>query len=74
MESYLHQKALNSSSDVRFCSPTKIGHSHFNNVVSTKVKINMMEKVSQRMEQLKKDDYMLDIDVLDYFWKALKQT
>lgn len=34
----------------------------------------MMEKVSQRMEQLKKDDYMLDIDVLDYFWKALKQT
>lgn len=54
--------------DTRFTSPSKIGN-HL--AVSTKVKINMMEKVSQRSETLKKEDSLLEVDVLEYFWKQM---
>lgn len=41
LESYLHLKILNNEN--KYCSPSKISHYH---VLSTKVRINMMEKVS----------------------------
>ena len=66
LESYLHMKILNS--DAKYCSPTKIGHY---NAIGTKVKINMLEKVSQRSEHLKKADSLLDIDIIDCFWKSM---
>ena len=43
-------------------------------MISTKVKINMMEKVSQRMEALKREDSLLDIDIIDYFWKRMDEA
>jgi hypothetical protein len=67
LESYLNMKALNGS-DTRFSSPSKIG-GHL--IVSTKVKINMIEKVSQRSEALKKEDSLLEVDALEYFWKQM---
>jgi hypothetical protein len=42
LESYLHIKLLNGE-DSHLCSPSKVSHTQ---VISTKVKINMMEKVS----------------------------
>jgi hypothetical protein len=43
-------------------SPTKMAHTHYN-IVNTKVKINMLEKLSQRLETLKKEDPLLDIEI-----------
>lgn len=34
----------------------------------------MIEKVSQRMESLKRDDCLLDLDILDYFWQKADET
>jgi hypothetical protein len=69
LESHLHIKLL--SHDTRYCSPSKVSHYQ---VISTKVKINMMEKVSQRMESLKREDSLLDLDIIDLFWTSLHQT
>ena len=41
LESYMHLRILNSEN--RYCSPSKISHYH---VLSTKVRINTMEKCS----------------------------
>jgi len=70
LDSYLHLRLLNS--DGRYCSPSKI--SHYQHVISNKVRINMIEKVSQRMESLKRDDCLLDLDILDYFWQKADET
>jgi hypothetical protein len=63
------------SGDSRFTSPTKIGSgaSHYSSI-STKVKINMLEKSSQRAETLKKEDSILDIEVLDFFAQKMIET
>jgi len=70
LDSFFQTRLLNGG-DSAFCSPTKIAHY---NVISTKVKINMMEKVSQRMENLKGADTLLEIDIVDYFWKKMDET
>ena len=62
LDSHMHLKLI--MNETRYCSPSKISHY---NILSTKVKINMMEKVSQRMEQLKREDSLLDIDIIDFF-------
>ena len=69
LDSFLHLKLINGDSD--FNSPSKVAHSH---ILSTKVKINMMEKVSQRMENIKKEDPLLLIDIIEYFWGKMGET
>ena len=69
LESFLHSKLI--SGDADFCSPTKVTHTH---ILSTKVKINMMEKVSMRMETIKKEDPLLVIDIIDFFWAKMDET
>jgi hypothetical protein len=69
LDSFLHIKLQSGDSD--FNSPSKVAHSH---ILSTKVKINMMEKVSQRMENIKKDDPLLLIDIIEYFWGKMAET
>jgi hypothetical protein len=68
LDSFFQTRLLNG--DSAFCSPSKVSHYH---VISTKVKINMMEKVSQRMENLKRDDSLLEIDIIDFFWKHMEE-
>ena len=34
----------------------------------------MMEKVSQRIENLKKDDNLLLIDIIEYFWAKMDEV
>ena len=68
LESHLHLKLV-SGEATRLCSPSKVSHYH---MVSTKVKINMMEKVSQRTEALKREDPLLELDIVDHF--ALKMV
>ncbi len=34
----------------------------------------MMEKVSQRMENLKSADTLLEIDIVDFFWKKMDES
>lgn len=72
LESFLHMRSLENG-DSRFTSPTKIGSgaSHYSSI-STKVK--MFEKSSHRAEILKKQDSILDIDVLDYFAQKMIET
>lgn len=41
---------------------------------STKVKINMMEKVSTRMETIKKEDPLLNVNLIDFFWVKMAET
>lgn len=36
------------------------------------VKINIVEKVSQRYEQLKREDWLLDCDLMDIFWEKMR--
>ena len=69
LDSFLHIKLLNGDSD--FNSPSKVAHTH---IVSTKVKINLMEKVSQRMENIKKEDPLLLVDIIEYFWSKMAET
>ncbi len=33
-----------------------------------------MEKVSQRMETLKREDPVLEVDIIDFFWKMMAET
>ena len=70
LDSFFQTRLLNGG-DSAFCSPSKVAHY---NVISTKVKINMMEKVSQRMENLKSADTLLEIDIVDFFWKRMDET
>lgn len=67
LDSHLQMRYLDGA-DARFSSPSKIG-THL--VVSAKVKINMMEKVSQRSESLKKEDSLLEVDLLEFFWTQM---
>ena len=69
LESFLHIKLMNGDSE--FCSPSKVAHLH---IPSTKVKINMMEKVSTRMETIKKEDLLLNVDLIDFFWAKMAET
>ncbi len=69
LDSFFQTRLLNE--DSAFCSPSKVSHY---NVISTKVKINMMEKVSQRMENLKSIDRLLEVDIVDYFWKHMEEV
>lgn len=70
LDSYFQTRLLNGG-DSAFYSPSKVAHY---NVISTKVKINMMEKVSQRMENLKSADTLLEIDIVDFFWKRMDEA
>jgi hypothetical protein len=69
LESFLHIKLMNGDSE--FCSPSKVAHLH---VPSTKVRINLMKKVSTRMETIKKEDPLLNIDLVDFFWAKMAET
>jgi hypothetical protein len=69
LDSFFQTRLL--SEDSAFCSPSKVARF---TAISTKVKINMMEKVSQRMEHLKGADRLLEIDIVDYFWKHMEET
>ena len=69
LESFLHIKLMNGDSE--FCSPSKVTHLH---IPSTKVKINMMEKVSTRMEIIKKEDPLLNVNLIDFFWVKMAET
>jgi hypothetical protein len=69
LESFLHIKLMNGDSE--FCSPSKVAHLH---VPSTKVRINLMEKESTRMETIKKEDLLLNIDLVDFFWVKMAET
>ena len=69
LESFLHIKLMNGDSE--FCSPSKVAHLH---IPSTKVKINMMEKVSTRMETIKKEDPLLNVNLIDFFWVKMAET
>ena len=69
LESFLHIKLMNGDSE--FCSPSKVAHLH---IPSTKVKINMMEKVSTRMEIIKKEDPLLNVNLIDFFWVKMAET
>ena len=69
LDSFLHIKLMNGDSE--FCSPSKVAHLH---IPSTKVKINLMEKVSTRMETIKKEDPLLNIDLVDFFWAKMAET
>ena len=57
--------------DSEFSSPSKVAQQH---IPSTKVKINLMEKVSTRMETIKKEDPLLNIDLVDFFWAKMAET
>ncbi len=73
LESYLHMRVLNNG-DLRFTSPQKITNASTGQGLSTKVKINIIEKVSSRAEAIKAADVLLEIDILDYFVAKMNET
>lgn len=58
--------------DSRFYSPTKM-QSNSNNALAGKVKLNTLEKMSLRIEQLKKEDTLLNYDIVDHFWQKMQE-
>lgn len=56
LDSYMYLKLTNN--DSRFYSPSKIATGH-HMLVNAKVKVNQTEKISHRLETLKKEDPLL---------------
>ena len=71
LDSYLYMRMSND--DSRFYSPSKVG-SQFFLALSGKVRINSIEKISQRLETLKKEDSLQNIDIVEHFWQRMQET
>jgi hypothetical protein len=70
LDSYIYLKLTNSES--RLYSPSKVS---FNpQVMNAKIRVNQMEKVSHRLEELKKDDQLQLIDIIEHFWQRMREV
>ena len=70
LDSYMYLKLTNNEG--RFYSPSKIGYNH-SHIVNNKVKINQTEKISARLEALKREDYLQNLDIIEHFWKSMEE-
>jgi hypothetical protein len=39
-----------------------------------KVRLNQIEKISSRLENLKKEDQLMRLDIVEHFWERMKET
>ena len=62
LESFLIKKFI--IEDFKFRSPSKIDRMDSSN---NKLKINLMDKEGSRMENIKKEDPLLKVDLIDFF-------
>lgn len=51
------------NNDSRFYSPSKIATGH-SLLLNAKIKVNQTEKISHRLESLKREDALLDLDIV----------
>ena len=65
----MYLKLTNNES--RFYSPSKVAH--YQTLQSGKVKINAIEKISQRVENLKREDTLLNFDIVEHFWQRMEE-
>ena len=70
LDSYMYMKVTNN--DSRLYSPSKMSiPTHY---VNAKVKVNQAEKVSFRIEELKREDSLLLFDICDHFWQRMEEV
>ncbi len=64
IDSYMYLRVTNN--DSRFYSPSKV-QTHYT-LLHGKVKMNSIEKISSRLESLKREDSLQNYDIVEYFW------
>jgi hypothetical protein len=70
LDSFMYLRMTNNEG--RFYSPSKINHMSAN-LQCAKVKLNTIEKMSTRLETLKKDDSLLNFDIVEHFWSRMNE-
>lgn len=72
LEQYLYLKLTNNKS--RFHSPSRITNILSPQLMknSNTVRLRTFEKISQRYEELKRNDQLLDLDLMEHFWQQIR--
>ena len=73
LEHFLFLKLTDNKS--RFHSPSRLQHAtpQIFNKNPNIIKIRVHEKVSQRFDQMKREDPLLDFDLMDHFWQRIRE-
>lgn len=73
LEQFLYLKLTNNKS--RFHSPSRMNSLLTPHLIknTNAVKLRIFDKISQRYEDLKRADQLLDLDLIEHFWAQIRQ-
>ena len=73
LEDDLYHKLVNDKAQAHY-SPSRFGQANKNELLRNPnaVNIKIHERISQRYEQMKREDWLLEFDLIDIFWQKIR--